>query len=510
MKDKLINFFKSSSTYIVGMFIVRASALITMPVLTRFLTKEEYGILSVVNSIGAFLLTLFGMGSAEYILRYYWEKEGQERKDLFGSFFLILMFFPLIFFVIPLTLFGKAVFGFLFSDVAFYPYILLVIWSSWFLNLNILPYEFIKIRKQPAKYISIAIFSTFSGITLTLILVIVFSYGALGPILSKFIMSIIFGSYFLYYTLKEITFYFSSTYVKKYFSFNSPLLVALICGSLLRHVDIFILQKYVPLSEVALYSVGTSIAGLIPFFVRAVNLAWAPFFYENVFKSRKEEASRLFGFSIDYLLLGVLFIVTGIILFRQELVLILASSKYIGVCNVMVILIVGYLFLSMRGFASKGVLIANKNMLITYTTILGIVMNLCLNLYFIPRYGIYGAAYSTSFCLILMYIVIHVCSQRYYKIDFHYVRILKLAGIALIIVILGYIIDFAVVDNLAYWFLIDVSPAIIVAEKIILKGLILVILFPFFLFLSNYFYDNEKKTLKELFYRKILKRTLNA
>ncbi len=105
MKNKLIKFFSGSSIYIVGMFIVRASALITMPVLTRFLTKEEYGIFSVANSIGAFLLTLFGMGSAEYILRHYWEKEGKEQKIFFGSYFLILMFFPLIFFALPIRRF---------------------------------------------------------------------------------------------------------------------------------------------------------------------------------------------------------------------------------------------------------------------------------------------------------------------------------------------------------------------------------------------------------------------
>ena len=357
---------------------------------------------------------------------------------------------------------------------------------------------------------SIAISSTFIGITLTLILVIVFSYGALGPILSKFIMSVVFGIYFLYYTVKEINFSFSYENAKSFFSFNSPLLIALVCGSLLSHVDIFILQKYVPLSEVALYSVGVSIAGLIPFFVKAVNLAWTPFFYENVFKSNKEDASELFGFSIDYLLLGILFIVTGIILLRQELVLILASSKYIGVCNVMVILVVGYLFLSMRGFASRGIMIANKNFLIACTTIFGVVMNLCLNIYFIPRYGINGAACTTTFCAILMYTSLHICSQHYYKIDFHYIRILKLAGIAIVIIFLGYVLDFAVIDNLASWFSIGISPAIVVAEKSIVKSLILVILFPFFLFLSNYFYANEKIILKELFFQKILKRKTNA
>jgi len=510
MKNKLINFFRSSSIYIIGMFIVRASGLLTMPILTRFLTKEEYGILSVANSIGAFLLTLFGMGSAEFILRYYWENEGKERKNFFGSFFFILMFFSLIFFVIPLTVFGEFVFGVLFSSVEFYPYILLVIWSRWLSNLNILPYEFLKIRKQPRKYMSIVLSSTFLGIILTLVLVIIFSYGALGPILSKFVISLIFGIYFLYYTLKEITFSFSRENAKSFFSFNSPLLIALICGSLLSHVDIFILQKYVPLSEVALYSVGVSIAGLIPFFVKAVNLAWAPFFYENVFKSNKEDASKLFGFSIDYLLLGVLFIVTGIILLRQEVVLILASSKYIGVCNVMVILIVGYLFISMRGFASRGILLANKNVLITFTTIMGVTINLCLNIYFIPRYGIYGAAYTTAFSSIMMYIILHACSQRYYKIDFHYIRALKLAIISIAIALLGHMLELIGIDNFVSQSFFNSSMIISVVEKIIFKGLILVILFPLFLFLSNYFYDNEKAIIKKLFYQKILKKKVNA
>lgn len=491
------------------MLLVRASSLITMPILTRFLTKDEYGIISITNSIGAFLLTLFGMGSAEYILRHYWERDGENRKKLFGSFFLILMLFPLIVLVIPLTLFGKTLFGYLFSNVDFYPYIFFTIWTSWLLNLNILPYEFMKIREQSSKYTTIALSSTFSNILLTVILVVIYSYGAFGPILSKFILSIVFGIFFLYFTIKEINIFFSLRDVQSFFSYNSPLLVALICGSLLNHVDIIILQKYVPLHDVALYSVGVSIAGLIPFIVRAINLGWAPFFYENVFKSEKKESSQLVSFSIDYILLGVIFLITGIIMMRQEIILVLASNEYLSVSNIMIILIIGNFFISMRGFGSRGILVAGKNMYITYSSIVGVILNLCLNLYFIPKYGMYGAAYTTTFCSILMYTYLHLISQRFYMIDFHYLRIVKLIIAAIITVAIWHIFDF-ILFNFLFNYILLPGSFVFFLTKFFIKGIVLITLFPGFLLLSNYFYDNEKKFLNELISSKILRKKSSA
>jgi O-antigen/teichoic acid export membrane protein len=505
MNNKIKRFFKSSSIYIVCMFIVRASALLTMPILTRLLSKTEYGVLSVANSVGAVVLTIVGLGSAEYIQLYYQKKESVERKRLFGTFFIILMLFPLILIIVPFTVFGSSITGFFINkEIPFYPYILIVLWTSWLLNLNIFPYEYLKIQNQAIKFSILTISSTFGNIALTLVLVIYFSYGALGPLISKFAISIIFGLYFLIYTLREIKLFFSVNNAIHFFSFNTPLLVAILAGSLLSRVDIFILQKFVSLSEVAIYAVAVSIAGLIPFFIKAVNIGWVPFFYENVFKS-EEDSLKMFGFTIDYILIGVIFIITWIIVFRHEVIHLLASSKYSRAADVLFILIIGYFFYSMRSFASRGILLAKKTTVISIIAIAGTISNIGLNYYYIPKYGIYGAACSTTFCFIAMYVVTHVLSQKHYRIEFHYLRIFKLFSASTITILFSHTFQSLAGFDPTVMSSLD---AILLKKNLLIesaKSLIVIILFPLILLKTNYFDGNEKRILRKLFFGKLLR-----
>jgi O-antigen/teichoic acid export membrane protein len=492
------------------MFIVRASGLITMPILTRFLTRDEYGILSVANSIGFFLLTLFGLGSEEFILRYYWEKDGEERKRLFGSFFILLMVFPFVVFVLPLLTFGKSIFDVFFSEVPYCPYIVLVIWTTWLLNLNILPLGYYKIRNQAKEYMLVVFLNTFTNIVFTLVLVVSFGYGALGPLFSKITMTVLFGFYFVYYTLREITIHLSWKDAKEFFSFNLPLLMALISGSFMNQSAVFVLQKNVPLSEVALFSVGASIAGLIPFFISSINSAWAPFFYQNVFQKQEDDPSRLFGYTIDYILLGVVFIITAIIVFKSEVIYILASSKYLGVCNVMTILIIGNLFFGMRSFASRGILMAKKNYILPIVTIVGTLIDFGMKLYFVPRYGIYGAAWTTALSFISIYVVLHIISQKNYKIEFHYDRIVKLVLAFVVTVLLAYLVDGFILAGIPSYVEPSESRIADLLLRITLKSLVVVTTYPIILHVLGYFNESERIAIQKLSKKILLRSKINV
>ncbi|MEW6442092.1 MAG: oligosaccharide flippase family protein [bacterium] len=501
MRTRLIGFFRSSVVYVVGMFVIRASGLITMPILTRYLPKEEYGLLSVANSIGAFLLTLFGIGSAEYVMRFYWEKDDEGRKKFFGSFILILLFLPLMLFVMPLTLLGEGIFGTLFREVPFAPYIVLVIWASWLQNLNILPYAFLKIRNQAKRYVALTVSSTVSNVGLTLLLVIVFSCGALGVLAAKFALAALFGVYFIVYTRREVRVDFSAGDAKLFLTFNLPLLLSQLCASFMHHADVFILQKYVSLEVVAVYSVALSIAGLVPFFVRAVNMAWVPFFYENVCRGEDQEDKRvMFGYSIDYILLVVMFLICGMISFRYELTYLLASKQYLGACEVLIVLIVGCIFDSMMGFSARGILLANRNILFTAITASGTLINIALMFVLVRRLGMYGAAFATAASFLFMYAATHIASQKYYGIEYHYGRIARLFLTAVLIAGTAMILDQgtrAAIENTDS--LTELARTL--AERGFLKAALLVIGYPVLLWISGYFNEREKAFLGRLLRR---------
>ncbi len=53
-------------------------------------------------------------------------------------------------------------------------------------------------------------------------------------------------------------------------------------------------------------------------------------------------------------------------------------------------------------------LVENKQRLLFFRSVFGAVINVCLNLFFIPKWGINGAAYATVISYVLIYYVSHL------------------------------------------------------------------------------------------------------
>lgn len=492
MKHKITNFFKGSSIYIIGRVVNQMFSFITLPILTRYLSKDEYGIISLTNSISGFFMMIFGMGSAEFIVRFYWDYDGEKRKSYFGSFFFVLMFLPITV-LIPLTFFGHHIFGFFFKELPFYPYILLALWIAWFSNLNIIPMEFFKIKNQPFRFISVSFLTSFLTVFLTIILLTVFSYGPLSPFISIFALSIIFGIYYLYYTLNEIKFSYSLNVTKTFLKFNFPILLILISRTILSSTNIWVLQRYATLGDVAIYSIAASLGIIVPLLITSINSAWAPFYYENIKKS-EENTSKLFGLLIDYILICLIFIILWVIVVRHEIVLILASEKYMESTKIFPILVIGYLFNGIMFFGARGMFVAKKTSYLSYITISITILNFILSLIFIPVYGIVGAACASTGSFVLMFFITHVVSQKYFKIEYNYSRLFKLLIISIAVFMIGEYSD-SLFQAAPFFNAYASERKINLILMMIYKSFIL-LLYPFLLFSLNYFDESEIRTIK--------------
>ena len=101
----------------------------------------------------------------------------------------------------------------------------------------------------------------------------------------------------------------------------------------------------------------------------------------------------------------------------------------------------GYFFLGMYFMSVRSLYLKNKTNIIAPLTGLAAISNIVLNLLWIPKYGMMGAAYATLISYIIQTALIHLFAQRIYRIPYEYGKLFTTASLVTVIFFINHFID---------------------------------------------------------------------
>lgn len=190
-------------------------------------------------------------------------------------------------------------------------------------------------------------------------------------------------------------------YDKRYWGYSLRLAVPIVphylSGIILNQGDRIVISKIVGNSAVAFYGVAYSIGWIVQIFVRAINSAITPWIYERLKESDIRPIQRRSG----SILLLVFLMIIGLMLISPEVVLIFGSSKYADAVYVIPPVAGSVFFVFLYGFLSFPEFYYEKTGFLMMASIAAAVVNIVLNVIFIPLYGYVAAAYTTLACYVL-------------------------------------------------------------------------------------------------------------
>tara|TARA_Y100000310_G_scaffold204358_1_gene204614 strand:+ start:1808 stop:3352 length:1545 start_codon:yes stop_codon:yes gene_type:complete len=203
---------------------------------------------------------------------------------------------------------------------------------------------------------------------------------------------------------------------KNLFSYSWPFLFSAIVTALFYWTDSFMIGFFNSPLEVGLYNAAIPIALLLTMTSELFGNIFFPLIAKEYSKKNIlviRELTKQVGkwvFLINIPLLGL------ILLFPTEFITILFGEQYLVAKNSLRILSVGMFAASLFVFSNKLISVAGKSKLILFDTLLVAIINLILNFYLIPRYGIEGAAFSTTISLILINLIFLFQANYFLKI----------------------------------------------------------------------------------------------
>lgn len=368
------------------------SVLVVGVLLARYLGPEQYGILTYTQSYVAMFGFIVGLGLDSITVREI--VKNPEKSDIIvgTAFGLKLSMSFIIIIIINLTSFG-------FNDDKQIKLMIAVlslslVYQAFYVFVNYFQ------AKVNIRYISILIVvSDLISITSKVILIANES-SLLGFIIVDTAVLMILGLsyYFVYKTNNNINFYklivFDFSFAKKMLLDSWPLLISSGAIMLYMRLDQIMIKEMLSLKDLGNYAVSVRISEswyFIPMIISGVLYPSIIKAKENTIESYHLRLQQLFLITIWL----AIFFAFLLVFFSDYIILILFGNQFSTENNVLSILAFAGIFVSMGYVNGKWMITENYTKIELFRNVLGLCVNVLLNLILIPSYGINGAAIST-------------------------------------------------------------------------------------------------------------------
>jgi O-antigen/teichoic acid export membrane protein len=198
----------------------------------------------------------------------------------------------------------------------------------------------------------------------------------------------------------------------KLLKFSTPLMITATTAILFSNVDTFIIGYFSSTGQVGIYNVVYPLAALLSTVLRSFGFIFMPSISELHSSGKVEEMGRTFQVVSKWILIATLPLFLIIVSYPDVVISATFGSEYVPGGLALSILAIGFFTHSISGPAGNTLTAIGMPQRVMYTNLVVILMNVALNLYLIPRYGIVGAAVATTVGYALMNSLFLIQLQR--------------------------------------------------------------------------------------------------
>jgi len=238
----------------------------------------------------------------------------------------------------------------------------------------------------------------------------------------------------------------------------------------LNSSDRFIIGIFLGVTSVGYYTAAYAIGILIQSIVHPVSITIIPTLSKYYDENDTKNVSLFIHYPLKYFLLLAIPAVFGQLVLSDEL-LTLFTTVEIAQNSLLITPIIGCvaLFMGCQGVIYAPILLAKKTQILLWITSLATVLNVTLNILFVPTLGIIGAALGTLGSSLSSLILVYYYANRFLTIQIDWRFILKCIIASIIMGIVIYSIESVTITQLIFTIIFGV--VIYFALILVMKGI---------------------------------------
>lgn len=440
-KSTLRTVIDGAAGYVISSAVVSLVGFLLLPVWTACLSKEEFGVLGVLQAYVALFTPVAMLGMHASIVRErvdHSEASGEWKQYAstlfyaasFQSIIVVLVVSPLLYYV------GVGTGGTIFREC------LPVVLAGLAVAAPLLVLQTLLKAEEDHRCVNlIHTLGNVLALCVGVVAVVHFEMGVYGRFLGVFLGSLL-GLYaFRSRQVRDaMGFCFKREMWKRAVSYGLPTIPHRLSLVILVSTDRIILEKFCSLEEVGGYSLVSSFALRFGLLITAINSAWMPR-YQRLRKMGESANSTIHGYNLGWIVaVGSVFILASLI--GLPLFNLMSYGEYYDVCSLIVPIMAGCLLVGLNHLATAPIFYEKKMRLLPVISGTAAIFNIVANFIFIPKYGADGAAWSTLASYTIMLIMGVLLGQRAAVVKFPWMRAFVIVFLMLtavvVLAVMGY------------------------------------------------------------------------
>jgi O-antigen/teichoic acid export membrane protein len=471
--------FRNLAIYGLGDVATSLVSLLLLPVYTRKLSPEEYGIIAMLLTIEAVAKILFRWGVDTAFMRMYFDCADQAARQRLAS----TIFFFLV--AVNGTLLAAGVLGaewlsFRLFDTAQHALIItLVIANTFVVGFYFIPFQVLRIREESRLFISLVFGRSAGTIVARLLLVVVAQMGVLGVVVADVLVTAVFTLVLTRWYAPLIRPVFSRPVLHDALAFGLPRIPHAVANQVIGIADKYFLNAFGALRDVGLYSIGATFGLGLKLFLSAFEYAWTPFFLGAM---KEPDAKEIYSKVSTYVIAVLILLVAGLCAVAPDLIRLMTEQKFHDAAVVTPWIALGVMFQGLYLVGSIGLIITRRTSRYPIATGIAAATSVVSNVFLIPRFGLLGAAWSQTIAYGTLAVVTIAFSWREYPIHYEWSRLLRIA----------------VAGALAFAAASRLVPPLPPVAGLLVRGLVTVGAYTALMFAFRFFHAGELRILREM------------
>ena len=403
---------KSSVIYLSSSILNKAIPFLLLPILTEYLSPDEYGVLSIFQLLISFSTAFVGMNMSANISKNFFKYNKQQTSLMIGNILMILSLTTLIYFVITL-------------GVSFYYQEIFSVPSNWVVIIPILSFMFmintinLTILRNQEKAILFGIYeiaNTAVNMGVTILLLLMYHYGWYSQAVGITIAYTLFFIISLLHMRKNsfIILRYDRKEARKVMKLSIPLIPHVVGGIIISLSDRFFIERMVSLEMVGIYSVGYMFGMVVMLFTDAFIKSWSPWFYKMLPDADNTKKIKIVKYSYLYIL-ATFIIAFGISIFAKFIIPYVVDVRYAGAEIYVFWIAIGYAVHGVYKIFFPYLVHISKTSFLGVSTVIAAVLNLIFNYFLIKECGAIGAAYATVLSFIISASLVFWYQNKHFK-----------------------------------------------------------------------------------------------
>ncbi len=408
-----------------------------VPIYTRLLTPESYGVVTEFMAYIAVLQVVLVLGLETGCFRFA-NKEGVDPKKVYSSAFVTVFCVSATFLALMIAFASPIA-----SLLGYGGYEACVMYMGGILALDaVTAILFAKLR-QENKAFKFAILKTVKIITETAANLVLFLWFPKHVdsarwllhfipetpdfsyvIFAIFISCIVCGLLFIPDFLK-LSFRLDRKLMRQMLAYSLPLMVAALPGVINDFLDRILFRFFDTnadawRSSLGLYQAAVKLAVIMNLFIQMFRYAAEPFFFK---RAREKDSRQLYASVQEYFTAFCGLVFLGVILYIDIIALIL-GPQFRSAVGIVPVMLLSYMILGMLFNVSMWYKLSGKTDMAIWITLSGLAVTALVIILFMPKYSYWAAAFGHLASYVVMFVISSVLGAKYYPIPYRWGRLL--------------------------------------------------------------------------------------